>query len=148
MKNIIKSIVVVSIISSVAFAVPTAKQKFNSADVNKDGLLTSEEFYNDQARKMMKKTKEGKSLKGVSTAPHFDGVDANSDGKVTFKEYDKFHTVRQKEMVSIKSRGGGNGKNFEIFTKFDKNRNGCIDKNEFRNLMSSGTLNQGKGQGN
>ncbi|MEA2019495.1 MAG: EF-hand domain-containing protein [Campylobacterota bacterium] len=148
MKNLTKSILIVSLISSVAFAAPTAQQKFNSADTNNDGVLTSKEFYDDQARKMEKKIKEGKALKGVSTAPHFDGVDANNNGKVTFLEYDIFHTKRQKEMAIIKSKGGGSGKNFEIFTKFDKDGNGCISKSEFKELISSGVLSQGKGKGN
>ncbi len=146
MKNLVKNILIVSIVGTVAFSAPTAQQKFNMADINNDNILTSEEFYNDQARKMMKKTKEGKALKGVSTAPHFDGVDVNNDKKVTFKEYDVFHTNRQKEMVAIKNKSTGNGKNFEIFSKYDKNNNGCIDKNEFRALMSSDVLNQGKGK--
>ena len=137
MKNLTKSIVAVMVLSSVAFAVPTSIQKFNMADLNKDGVLTSDEFYNDQARKMEKKMKEGKALKGASTAPRFDQVDTNKDFKVTFKEFDKFHIVRQKEMVSIKNRGGGNSKGLEAFNNFDKNKDGCIDKNEFREIYQT-----------
>ncbi len=148
MKSLTKSIILVSLVSSVLFSAPTAQQKFNNADINNDGILTSDEFYGDQAKKMEKKIKEGKALKGVSTAPHFDGVDINSDSKVTFKEYDVFHTKRQKDMIVIKNQGKGSGKNFEIFKKFDRNNNGCIDKNEFRELISSGIILQGKNKGN
>ena len=144
MKNLTKSLVLVSLLSSVAFAVPSAQQKFNSADRNNDGILTSEEFYNDQATKMEKKMKEGKSLKGVSTAPHFDGVDKNNDGKVTFKEYDTFHTIRQKEMVNIKKQGRIGNKGYQIFEKFDKNKDGNINREEFRNLYQQIQQNKDK----
>lgn len=137
MKNLTKSIISVMILSSVAFAVPTATEKFNKADLNKDGVLTSDEFYNDQARKMEQKMKEGRALKGASTAPRFDQVDTNKDFKVTLTEFDKFHTIRQKEMQSIKNRGGGNSKGLQAFNKFDKNQDGCIDKNEFRDIYKS-----------
>ncbi|MEA3498855.1 MAG: EF-hand domain-containing protein [Campylobacterota bacterium] len=137
MRNLTKSLILVSLISGVAFAVPTAQQKFSSADKNNDGILTSEEFYNDQAVKMEKKMKEGKALKGVSTAPHFDGVDKNSDGKVTFKEYDTFHTIRQREMVSIKNQGRADNQGYQMFQKYDKNSDGNINREEFRNLYQN-----------
>ena len=117
MKNLTKSIIVVSLLSSVAFAAPTAQEKFNNADINNNGELTSKEFYNDQARKMESKVKEGRALKGASTAPQFDNVDINSDGKITYKEFNTFHTYRQKEMQKIKQqrrntgqRGSGQGR--------------------------------------
>ena len=152
MKNLTKSLVLVSLLSSVVFAVPTAQQKFNSADRNHDGILTSEEFYNDQATKMEKKMKEGKALKGVSTAPHFDGVDKNSDGKVTFIEYDTFHTIRQREMVNIKNQGREGNKGFQMFQQYDKNKDGNINREEFRNLYQQMQQNKdkrgsGKGSG-
>ena len=150
MKNFTKSLVLVSLFSSVAYAVPTANQKFNNADINNDGILTSEEFYNDQATKMEKKMKEGKALKGVSTAPHFDGVDKNNDGKVTFSEYDSFHTVRQKEMVNIKNQGRTGNKGYQMFEKFDENKDGNIDRNEFRKLymnMQENKEQRGSGKG-
>ncbi|MEA3384508.1 MAG: hypothetical protein U9Q20_07555 [Campylobacterota bacterium] len=105
MRNLTKTIVTMTVLSTLSFAVPTAKEKFNKADINNDGVLSSQEFYDDQARKMDMKVKEGKALKGVSTAPQFDMVDKNKDGKVTFREYDKFHKVRQKEMVDIRNKG-------------------------------------------
>ena len=153
MKNLTKSLVLVSLLSSVAFAVPTAQQKFNSADRNNDGVLTSEEFYNDQARKMEKKMKEGKALKGVSTAPHFASVDKNGDEKVTFREYDTFHTVRQKEMVQIKNQGRYGKRGFQMFQKYDENKDGNIDRDEFRKLYMNIQQNNerkgsGKGRGN
>lgn len=150
MKNLTKSLVVVSLLSSVAFAVPTAQQKFSSADRNNDGILTSEEFYNDQAAKMEKKMKEGRALKGVSTAPHFEGVDKNSDGKVTFREYDTFHTIRQKEMKQIKNQGRDGNRGFQMFQKYDENKDGNINRDEFRNLyqnMQQNKERRGSGKG-
>ncbi|MEA1913686.1 MAG: EF-hand domain-containing protein [Campylobacterota bacterium] len=138
MKSLAKSLMVFGILSSVAFAAPTAQEKFNMADVNNDGIITSEEFYNDQAKKMEKKMKEGKALKGVSTAPHFDQVDKNADQKITFEEYDVFHTARQKQMEKIKNEmPSTNSKGFVLFQSYDKDGNGCIDKNEFRDLYKS-----------
>ena len=109
-RSLTKSIVAVAILSSFAFAVPTASQKFNMADVNSDGILTSQEFYNDQARKMEQKSKEGRALRGASRAPQFENVDNNKDGKVTFKEYNKFHSQRQEKMQQMRRDGRGDGK--------------------------------------
>jgi len=143
MKNLTKSIVTLTVLSSLAFAVPTAKQKFVKADINNDGVLSSQEFYDDQAVKMEQKIKDGKALKGVSTAPHFVDVDKNKDGKVTFKEYDEFHTIRQKDMVKIKNSNSGNSRGLEVFNKYDKNRDSVIDKREFRKLYQD--MNNGQG---
>ena len=132
------------LLTSVAFAMPTAQQKFDKADVDKSGFLTSQEFYDDQAVKMEKKMAEGKALKGVATAPHFDKVDANSDEKVTFAEYDAFHTIRQKEMIDIKKEGQANNKGYQMFQKFDENKDGTIDKDEFRKLYQNMQKNKAK----
>ena len=119
---------------SCAFALPTALEKFDMADLNKNGNLSQKEFYSDQARKMELKSKEGKSLKGAVTAPSFNNVDLNNDGKVTFQEYRKFHTKRQKDMINIRNKGLGNGSGNKMFNNYDRNRDGLIDKNEFRKL--------------
>ncbi len=137
MNNLTKSFIVIGLLTSVAFAMPTAQQKFDKADVDKSGFLTSQEFYDDQAVKMEKKIAEGKALKGVATAPKFDKVDANSDEKVTFKEFDTFHTIRQKEMIKIKKQGRAGNKGFQMFQKYDENQNGSIDKDEFRKLYQN-----------
>ncbi|MEA3352872.1 MAG: EF-hand domain-containing protein [Campylobacterota bacterium] len=151
MKRLTKKLLLVSMIGTLSFAVPTAKEKFIKADINNDGILTSQEFYNDQARKMEQKTDEGKALKGVATAPRFHMVDQNRDGKVTFKEYDMFHTIRQKEMKNIRNKGQnysqGKGRGFDLFNRYDKNRDGSIDKNEFRPLYNDMNKNKNKGQG-
>lgn len=119
MKKLVLSIATISCASIIAFAVPTAQEKFSVADTNGDQIITSEEFYNDQARKMEIKSSEGKALRGAATAPQFDNVDANNDGKVTNDEFSKFHTVRQAQMKTIKSQarnkkqlrdGSGQGK--------------------------------------
>ncbi|MEA3315836.1 MAG: EF-hand domain-containing protein [Campylobacterota bacterium] len=152
MKKLTKSIIAITVLGTLAYAVPTAQQKFKKADSNNDGVLSSSEFYNDQARKMDIKIKEGKALKGATTAPQFDMVDKNKDGKITFKEFDKFHTKRQKDMVDIKNKGGdysqGNGKGAESFNRYDRNKDGCVDKNEFRKLYIDMKGNSSKGQGN
>ena len=151
MKNLLKKSILITTISVAAFGIPTAQEKFLKADVNKDGILSSTEFYNDQARKMELKMEQGKALKGAATAPHFENVDKNNDGKITFKEYDTFHEKRQKEMVEIRNKGmgsnGGKGKGLEVFHKYDKDKNGCIDKNEFRDLYNDIRNNKGKNYG-
>jgi len=158
MKNLKRNIVLVTLLSSVVFAAPTAQQKFKMADMNKDGMLSSQEFYNDQARKMAIKVKEGRALKGAATAPTFTQVDRNKDGQVSFNEYDNFHTVRQQQMQKLKKQQQGNGsgqgakKGMDIFNQFDTDKSGTIDKTEFRELYRSINTNnkastKGKGSG-
>lgn len=133
--KLVKKLVILGLTCSVAFsAVPTAKEKFEMADVNKDGYLTQDEYYGDQHRKMEKKIAEGKSLKGVETAPSFESVDKNKDGKVFFSEFDVFHTKRMKDMAIIKQQTPSSQKGASIFNSFDTNQNGSIDKNEFKAL--------------
>ncbi|MEA2050184.1 MAG: EF-hand domain-containing protein [Campylobacterota bacterium] len=151
MKNLTKNLLLVSLIATLGFAVPTAKEKFTKADKNGDGVLTSQEFYNDQARKMIQKTDEGRALKGASTAPQFKNVDINKDGKVTFKEYNKFHTIRQQEMMNIRNKGQNYSKNkgrgIDTFNKYDINNDGVIDKKEFRQIYKELNKNIGQNKG-
>ncbi|MBC8207693.1 MAG: EF-hand domain-containing protein [Desulfobulbaceae bacterium] len=131
MKISLKIFFALIFIYGVALATPTAQQKFSKADTNGDGILDSKEFYNDLSRKKNQKIKEGRALKGYSTAPQFDQVDANHDGQITFKEYDQFHAERQHEMADIRNTNGDQGKGLQLFQQYDRNNDGCIDKNEF-----------------
>lgn len=151
MKNLTKSIVTITILGSFAFAAPSAKDKFRTTDLNNDGVITQEEFYNEQARKMEKKAKEGRALKGASTAPQFEMVDSNKNGQITFDEYDKFHIKRQKQMKEIR-KGNGEGKGAQrglvTFNKYDRNGDGYIDKDEFRPIFKKLNNNKGNRKGN
>lgn len=110
MKNLIKSIITVTVMSSLAYAMPSAKEKFTKADVDNNGVISSQEFYNDQARKMEQKVKEGRALRGAATAPQFESVDKNGDKKITLDEYTTFHKIRQEQMQSIRKNGRGDGR--------------------------------------
>ena len=98
MKNLTKSIIAVTVLSGTMFAYQSAEDSFKTADVNGDNIVTSEEFYNKQAKHMEQMAAEGRPMRNAGSAPTFEDIDANGDGALEFEEYQKFHTQRQQEM--------------------------------------------------
>lgn len=60
---------------------------FSDFDLNKDGVLRKEEFYDARAKRMYMRADEGFPMKNAANAPSFEKVDTNRDGKVTPKEF-------------------------------------------------------------
>lgn len=108
MKNLTKSVVAVTVLSGTMFGFQNAEDSFKTADVNGDNIVTSEEFYNKQAKHMEQMAEEGRAMRNAGTAPTFEDIDANGDGKLEFEEYQKFHIQRQQEMRE-KRPGQGQG---------------------------------------
>jgi hypothetical protein len=110
MKSLTKSIIAVTVLSGSAFAYQSAEESFKTADVNGDNIVTSEEFYNKQAKNMEQRAEEGRALRNAGTAPVFEDVDANNDGKLEYWEYQSFHAKRQQDMKAKRfNQGQGTG---------------------------------------
>lgn len=114
MKKLIVNMLSIAVLSSTAYGVQNAAQNFKMADVNGDNIVTSEEFYNNQAKNMEQKANQGKALRNAQNAPKFEDVDTNGDGKLELNEYNTFHNQRREQMMEQRAnqrnwKGQGQG---------------------------------------
>ncbi|MCW8956866.1 MAG: EF-hand domain-containing protein, partial [Gammaproteobacteria bacterium] len=61
--------------------------EFSEFDLNNDGVLHKEEFYEARAKRMYLRADEGFPMKNAASAPSFEDVDTDNDGKVTQEEF-------------------------------------------------------------
>jgi Ca2+-binding EF-hand superfamily protein len=61
---------------------------FSDFDLNGDGVLLKEEFYDARAKRMYDRAEQGFALRNADKAPAFESVDTNGDGKVDAKEFE------------------------------------------------------------
>jgi Ca2+-binding EF-hand superfamily protein len=69
--------------------------KFADFDLNGDGALLKEEFYEARGQRMRERAEQGYSMRNAANAPPFERVDVNRDGKITpqeFSDYQAAHT--------------------------------------------------------
>ncbi len=71
---------------------------FSDFDLNNDGVLHKEEFYEARAKRMYLRADEGFPMKNAASAPAFEDVDSNGDGKVTQKEFAAHQASHRKMM--------------------------------------------------
>jgi Ca2+-binding EF-hand superfamily protein len=67
---------------------------FAEFDLNGDGSLTSEEFYEARAQRMQQRTEQGYMMRNAPNAPDFESIDTNADGKVTPEEFAAHQAAR------------------------------------------------------
>lgn len=70
---------------------------FSDFDLNNDGVLHKEEFYEARAKRMYLRADEGFPMRNAASAPAFEEVDSNGDGKVTTDEF-KAHQQQHRQM--------------------------------------------------
>ena len=70
---------------------------FAEFDLNGDGTLAKEEFYDARAKRMYDRAEQGYPLRNAATAPSFEEIDTNSDGKVDPDEF-KTHQAQHRQM--------------------------------------------------
>lgn len=70
---------------------------FAEFDLNGDGDLTKEEFYDARAKRMYDRAEQGYPLRNAATAPSFEEIDTNSDGKIDPDEF-KAHQIQHRQM--------------------------------------------------
>ena len=69
--------------------------EFSDCDLNGDGVIVAEEFYEARAQRMAERAAEGGKMKNAANAPSFESIDTNGDGEISEEEYD----VHQAEMT-------------------------------------------------
>ena len=65
--------------------------EYTDLDADKDGAVTSEEFYAFRAERMAARAAEGGKMKNASKAPTFEDLDLDGDKNLSKEEFDKHH---------------------------------------------------------
>lgn len=61
--------------------------EFSEFDLNGDGKILEEEFYEARNKRMSERAQQGYQMKNAGMAPPFSAVDTNGDGEVTAEEF-------------------------------------------------------------
>jgi Ca2+-binding EF-hand superfamily protein len=72
--------------------------KFSEFDLNGDGVLLKEEFYDARAKHWYERAEQGYKLRNAAKAPPFETVDSNGDGKVNKDEFEEHQAQHRKTM--------------------------------------------------
>lgn len=60
---------------------------FSDCDLNGDGKILEEEFYQARNKRMSERAEQGYQMKNAAMAPPFSVVDANSNGEISAEEF-------------------------------------------------------------
>ena len=66
---------------------------FSDFDLNKDGKILEDEFYDARNKRIAERAKQGYQMRNLGNAPVFSEVDTNGDGQVNPEEFKK-HLVQ------------------------------------------------------
>lgn len=72
---------------------------FEDFDLNSDGKLLEEEFYEARAKRISERAKQGFKMKNIGSAPSFADIDTNNNGEISD---DEFSVHQQKHMMNRK----------------------------------------------
>jgi len=72
---------------------------FSTFDTDRNGKITSKEFYDAQAAHMTAQANAGKPMKNAANIPTFEQIDSNKDGIVSQNEFSTFQQNKMQQMV-------------------------------------------------
>ena len=70
---------------------------FTDFDLNADGTLKKEEFYDARAKRMYDRAEKGYPLRNAAKAPAFEGIDTDKNGEISPTEFSA-HQAEHKKM--------------------------------------------------
>jgi Ca2+-binding EF-hand superfamily protein len=74
---------------------------FQEFDLNADGTLTSQEFYDARTQHMRSRAQQGFPMLGAAHAPTFEQVDIDGNGLVDADEFDQMQARHREEMMQM-----------------------------------------------
>jgi Ca2+-binding EF-hand superfamily protein len=72
---------------------------FSDFDLNDDGIILKDEFYQARAERVKERAEQGYPMKNIANAPAFEDVDINGDKKVSSKEFAEHQNKHRKQMM-------------------------------------------------
>ena len=69
---------------------------FSDCDLNGDGKILEEEFYQARNKRMSERAEQGYQMKNAAMAPPFSVVDANGDGEISAEEFSAHQAMMRK----------------------------------------------------
>ena len=77
---------------------------FSDCDLNGDGVIVAEEFYEARSKRMAEQAAKGGKMKNAANAPSFESIDTNDDGEISEEEFNahkaEMMEKRQQQMQS------------------------------------------------
>lgn len=70
---------------------------FTDFDLDGDGKIVSEEFYQARADRIAKHAQEGRKMKGLANAPAFEDIDTDDDGGISVEEFAAHQAEHKKQ---------------------------------------------------
>ena len=61
---------------------------FSDCDLNGDGVIVAEEFYEARGKRMAEQAADGGKMKNAANAPSFETIDADGNGEIDAAEFD------------------------------------------------------------
>lgn len=77
---------------------------FSDIDLNGDGAIVTEEFYQARSKRMAERAAKGGKMRNAANAPTFESIDTDSDGKVSAEEF----SAHQAEQMAKHRKGKQN----------------------------------------
>jgi len=65
------------------------RSTFSAFDLNKDGAITKDEFLKVRTVKQEKRAGQGMLMRNAASAPSFESIDSNGDGKIKVNEFNR-----------------------------------------------------------
>lgn len=72
---------------------------FSEFDLNGDGSLTEQEFYQARANRIAERSQQGYPMRNIGNAPAFGAIDLNGDGRVDAQEFAAAQAQHRQQMM-------------------------------------------------
>lgn len=70
--------------------------KFSDCDLNGDGKILEQEFYDARAKRISQRAQQGYQMRNLANAPSFADMDTNSDGAISPEEF-RVHQAQHRQ---------------------------------------------------